>query len=209
MKVVNIHEWIRKEYYEFYSTFDEPFYGITTNIDCTKAYTYCKKNNLTFFSYYLHKAVSSLNEIPEFRYRILNDQVVLYDKINASPTIGRENGTFGFSFVELDSDFNQFNLSLQSEISRVKSSEGIGLSEKTNRIDVIHCSSIPWISFTSLSHARNFKINDSVPKISFGKFSITNEVKQMPVSLHAHHAFVDGRHMGHFFDLFQEKLNMF
>ena len=33
-------------------------------------------------------------------------QVVEYDKINISPTIGREDGTFGFGFFEYDTDLS-------------------------------------------------------------------------------------------------------
>lgn len=74
--------------------------------------------------------------------------------------------------------------------------------------NVIHYSSVPWIKFTSVSHARSFKFKDSCPKISFGKIFDENERKMMPVSIHVHHALADGYHIGLFIDKFQELLNL-
>jgi chloramphenicol O-acetyltransferase type A len=72
---------------------------------------------------------------------------------------------------------------------------------------VIHFSSLPWIKFTSISHARSFSFPDSCPKISFGKISEVNGVKVMPVSIHVHHALMDGIHVGQFIEGFQKQLD--
>ena len=66
---------------------------------------------------------------------------------------------------------------------------------------------MPWIKFTSVSHARSFSHADSVPKISFGKMTEVAGKKLMPLSIHVHHALMDGYHVGQHIDLFQELLN--
>ena len=73
--------------------------------------------------------------------------------------------------------------------------------------NVIHFSAIPWIDFTSISHARSFSHLDSCPKISFGKMTETNGKKSMPISIHGHHALMDGFHVGQFIDEFQKLMN--
>jgi len=35
---INIEQWERKALYNFFSQFEEPFFGLTVRIDCTKAY---------------------------------------------------------------------------------------------------------------------------------------------------------------------------
>ena len=65
-------------------------------------------------------------------------------------------------------------------------------------------SAVPWVNFTSVSHARNFAFRESCPKITFGKLS---QNKKMPVSIHAHHALVDGIHVGEFIKEFQRLMN--
>ena len=96
--IIDINSWKRKEHFDFFSSFDEPFFGIITEIDCTRAYSKAKLNGGSFFLYYIHKSLIAANLIEEFRYRLDNNQLVLFDKIHASPTIGREDETFAFSF---------------------------------------------------------------------------------------------------------------
>jgi chloramphenicol O-acetyltransferase type A len=208
MKVINKNTWIRKEHFDFFSKFDEPFFGIVSEVDCTKAFQFTKKENISFFAFYLYKSLVAVNNIEELKYRIKNELIVQYDKINASPTIGREDGTFALSYVKYNSDFNVFNKSLLSEINEVNNSSGLRLAPNDSKIlDVIHYSSIPWIKFTGLSHARNFKYVDSCPKITFGKTHRNDNKLLMPVSVNAHHGLVDGKHIGNYFELFQELLN--
>jgi chloramphenicol O-acetyltransferase type A len=75
-------------------------------------------------------------------------------------------------------------------------------------MNVIHFSTVPWVNFTSLSHARSFTFPDSCPKISFGKMMIGIDGKRtMSMSIHAHHGLMDGYHVGQFVDCFQELMN--
>lgn len=207
MKILDLNTWNRKEHFEFFSQFDEPFFGVTTELDCTKALKYCKETNISFFSFYLHKSLKAVNAIEEFRYRINKKKVAIFDKVHASATIAREDGTFAFSFVEFDEEFSIFDKALKEETERIRNSTGLGMSNKTIRHDVIHYSSIPWIKFTSISHARNFKVNDSAPKITFGKAYSDNDKMTLPVSINAHHGLIDGLHVARHLELFQELLN--
>ncbi|MCP5061489.1 MAG: chloramphenicol acetyltransferase [Ignavibacteriae bacterium] len=206
-KYIDINNWKRKEYYEFFSKYDEPFWGIVTEIDCTIAYEKVKQNNYSFFLYYLHKSTQAINMIEEFRYRIEDEKVTLFDEIHAATTLGRDDETFGYSFIDFNSDFNKFSLAAEKEIERVKNSTGLSLNENSNRLDVIHYSSLPWTKFTGLTQARNFKEIDSIPKIIFGKYFIVDDKKIMNVSLNAHHGLADGLHATKYFELFQNLMN--
>lgn len=72
--------------------------------------------------YFLLKCI---NATTAFKLRIENGEVVEYDKINISPTIGREDGTFGFGFFEYDTDLSLFIENAEKEIHRVKNSAGL------------------------------------------------------------------------------------
>lgn len=207
MKIINADTWKRKEHFKWFNEFDEPFFGITSNVECTNAHNYCKKNGISFFAYYLHKSLIAANQIEEFKYRIRGDDIVLFDQIDASPTIGRDNGTFAFSFVKYNEDFDIFNINLKKEIDAVQNSEGLRAEGDTELINVIHYSSIPWIKFTGVTHARNLKVNDSCPKITFGKLYSKDNNYFMPISVYAHHGLVDGKHVGEFLSIYQELLN--
>jgi chloramphenicol O-acetyltransferase type A len=205
--LLNIENWSRKEHFHFFRQFEEPFFGATVEIDCTKAYVSAKSLNTSFFIYYLHKTLIAVNGTESFRYRITDDQIYVCDHINASATIGRKDGSFGFSLIEYDVDFEIFTKNTLAEIERIQNTTGL-FTRTFSDDNVIHFSAVPWLDFTSLSHARSYTFPDSCPKISFGKMKINENGKRtMPMSIHVHHGLVDGLHLGQFVDYFQEIMN--
>ena len=205
--LLDIENWPRKEHFHFFRQFEEPFFGATVEIDCTKAYATAKSLNTSFFIYYLHKTLVAVNGTESFRYRITDDQIYVCDQINASATIGREDGSFGFSLIEYDIDFEIFTKNALAEIERIQNTTGL-FTRTFSDDNVIHFSAVPWLDFTSLSHARSYTFPDSCPKISFGKMKINENGKRtMPMSIHVHHGLVDGLPLGEFVDSFQEIMN--
>ncbi len=204
-KLIDIDNWKRKEHFLFFSKFEEPFLGVTVKVDCTTAYLKAKEKNISFFLYYLFRALKASNEVENFRYRIIENKVYDFSTVNASPTINRPDGTFGFAYMDYFEDEKQFYEKALKEIENVKSTNS--LLPAVSGENVIHFSAIPWLDFTSISHARSFSHPDSCPKISFGKMTENNGMKEMPVSIHGHHALMDGYHVGLFVDKFQDLLN--
>ncbi|AXT49614.1 chloramphenicol acetyltransferase [Aquimarina sp. BL5] len=204
---LDLTTWNRREHYEFFSGFDEPFFGIVSTVDFTIGYQKIKDNGYPYFLYYLHKALKAANHVTPFRYRIEEDKVYVYESIHASATIGREDHTFGFSFIMFDEDFKSFSINAQKEIEAVRNSTGLRNNDNAKRMDSLHISSIPWYNFSSISHARHFQYRDSVPKISFGKYTKEGSKINLPISIHVHHALMDGYHVGLYLEEFQRLLN--
>ena len=204
---LDLENWPRKEHFQFFKQLDEPFFGITTTIDCTKGYEKAKQLETSFFVYYLHKTIVAVNRIESFRYRIIEDQVYIFDTIDVSATIMRDDSSFGFSLIEYSTDFDVFSSNTFEEIKRIKNTPGLFTREFVNE-NVIHFSAIPWVNFTSLSHARSYTFPDSCPKISFGKMMVDETGKRtISMSVHVHHGLMDGLHVGQFVDCFQELMN--
>ena len=202
---LNLEIWNRKEHFLFFKQMEEPFFGITTTVDCTKAYAKSKEIGVSFFVYYLHKTLQAVNEIENFRYRIIDDAVFIFDKIDASATIMREDKTFGFSYIEFFNDLTHFNEITLKEIERIQTTTGLITREYPENL--IHFSALPWVNFTALTHARSFTFPDSCPKISFGKMIDDNGKKSMAISINVHHGLMDGFHVSQFLDYFQELMN--
>ena len=207
MRIIDIESWNRKEHYEFFSKMASPYFGIVTEVDCTNAYDFAKENAISFFAHYLHKSMIAVNSVDELKYRIADDKVVSFEKINAGATIGRDDGTFGFIFVNFSDDFETFNTDLQDEIKAVKNSTGLRLNNDDIKKDLIRHSTIPWHSFSGLLHPTNLDPSESVPKITFGKFQTKEDKKYLPVSIEAHHGLVDGFHFAKYLAEFQRQLN--
>jgi chloramphenicol O-acetyltransferase type A len=207
MRIINTENWNRKEHFDFFSKMANPYFGIVTEVDCTKAYDKAKVNGESFFAYYLHKSMLAVNSVEELKYRIVDDNIVSFPIINAGATIGREDGTFGFIFVNFSNDFKTFNAELQEEIQNVQNSTGLRLNGDDVKKDLIRHSTIPWNSFTGLLHPTNFDQKESVPKITFGKFSVRDNKKYLPISIEAHHGLVDGFHLAKYLTEFQKQLD--
>lgn len=208
MKVIDIESWNRKEHFEFFSKMKSPYFGFTTEVDCTKAYDNAKEKGYSFFAYYLYKSMVAINKVDELKLRMVDDQIILFDEVHVGSTIGREDGTFGFSFFEYSEDFKKFNEGLQNQINIVQNSKGLGISNDVLPINHIRHTTIPWSSFTTILHPTNFDPKECIPKIAFGKFSIKDGRKMMPVSIEAHHGLADGLHLAKYFEEFQKQLDL-
>lgn len=205
--ILDLDNWNRKEHFLFFKQMQEPFFGVTVDVDCSKAYINSKFLNTSFFIYYLHKTLTAVNAFENFRYRILNTHVYVHDRIDGSATISRADGTFGFSLIEYHPDYQIFEETALAEIERIQNTTGL-FTREFNAENLIHFSAIPWLKFTSLSHARNMTFPDSCPKISFGKMTIDQNGKRtMPMSIHVHHGLMDAMHVGQMVDYFQQIMN--
>ena len=122
---LNLDTWNRKEHFLFFKQMEEPFFGMTTRIDCTKAYEKAKQLDVSFFTYYLHKTLVAVNRLEPFRYRIINDEVYIFDQIDVSATILREDKTFGFSLMEYDENLTVFDEITKKEIERIQNTTGL------------------------------------------------------------------------------------
>ncbi|MFZ6849978.1 CatA-like O-acetyltransferase [Undibacterium sp. RuRC25W] len=205
-KILDLNTWNRREHYAFFSALSEPFHGIIADVDCTKAYAYCKQEQQSFFLYYLHKTLKAINQTQAMRYRIEDQQVVIYDTIHVNATISRADQTFGFCPIYFKEDFAEFATAAYAAMQIIKESSGLCFNDECARNDVIHFSAMPWIKFSGITHARQLDGRDSVPKISVGKCAPQNGKMLMPVGTFVHHGLVDAYHVHQFLEKLQKEL---
>ncbi|UYZ59510.1 chloramphenicol acetyltransferase [Hymenobacter latericus] len=204
---IDLATWNRREHFAFFSAFEEPFFGIVAEVEVSQAYERAKALGVSFFQVYLHAVLRAVNQVEAFRYRIEDGQVYCYDAVHVSATLTRPDTTFAFSFVPYAPDLTEFGLGLAAEMEAVQQSTGLRLSPNAARLDVVHFSAIPWLSFTGLTHARAYSHPDSIPKLSVGRYRPVGEQLLMPVAVNVHHGLADGYHVGLFFEALQHELN--
>ena len=204
MEIIDLNHWNRKQHYKHFSAMKDPFFGVTVLFDVTKAYQFSKENKISFFGRYLHDCMKAINEVDALKLRVENENVIKYEIIHASPTIMRENKTFGFTFIKFNEDLSVFLENLEIEKKRVLNSDK--LYPPINSSDCIHCSALPWFSFTGQKEPVS-GLMDSVPKLAFGKAISQNESLIMNVSINVNHALVDGYDVGLFVKKYQDYLN--
>lgn len=204
MRIIDTESWNRKNLYNHFVQLKDPYFGVVIPFDVTKARQFSKQNNVSFFTRYLHDCMKAVNAVDNFRYRIIDNQVVDFEVIHASATIAREDHTFGFSFINYNEDLNVFIYNYNREKARIQSSDD--LYPPVNGQDCIHCSALPWFHFTGHKEPSSGNL-ESVPEIAFSKIKEENEKLIMNVSIHVNHALVDGYHVGLFAEKFQFYLN--
>lgn len=205
-ETIDIASWPRKEHYEFFGNLPDPFFGLTAKMDFTRCWNQAKADNASFFLYSLHHILKALNAVPELRCRIEDGQVVMYTSVSASPTIAREDGTFGFAYFGYHEDRNLFVAEAAKEIERVKSCSGLAANGNEKRTDLIYFTSIPWIDFTGIRHAGGYRPGDSIPQVAVGKLTDNDGRKMMTVAIEANHGLADARHIGQFFSILQDSI---
>ncbi len=205
MKYLDIEKWNRKQHFKHFRTLTDPSFGMIAEVDVTICYETAKQRGQSFFVRYLNACMKAINAVENFKYRIEEDKIAIYEVINASATIARPDHTFGFSYIEFSDDFEIFNANFQKEKERILNSTDL-FPEKYS-LGCIHCSAVPWVSFTGHKEPNSGNKNDSVPQVAFGKIKLENKNKKMPVAVNVNHALVDGYHVGQFFDKFQVELD--
>ncbi|HEY6229888.1 MAG TPA: chloramphenicol acetyltransferase [Pyrinomonadaceae bacterium] len=203
---LDITNWPRRQIFQFFRNFDKPYFNVCIQLDITALRTALRARPGASVSLAYHYfALRAANEIESFRYRLRDGEVVVYDVIHGGTTIMLPNETFTLAYFEYDDDFDKFMSAAQSAVKEVLS--GDGGFRPNPRDDMIHFTTLPWLSFTSFSHARNWQSEDSVPKIAFGKFTEVNERTVLPFSVEVHHALMDGLHVGRYVARLQEVLS--
>jgi len=206
MKELNIETWSRKAQYDFFKNYEDPFFNLTATLEITNLYTYCKKHKLSFSLACIFVAIKTINEIPEFKLRIKNGKVVQFDTVPIGSTVLNDDNTFSFCDFPYTSSMTEFDAVGKKIIKKHK--EGVTFDPQENEVRMVHCSTLPWVSFTGFKHARKGdEAGKGIPKIIFGKWFEENELKKIPFSVEVHHALMDGFHVALLFDKMQEFIN--
>ncbi|MCD6447159.1 MAG: chloramphenicol acetyltransferase [Candidatus Marinimicrobia bacterium] len=204
-QIIDINTWDRKGPFQHFLKYSDPYFGICTNVDCTKAYARAKEMDVSFFLYYFYLSLDAANAMPEFRTRLENDKPVIYDKISGSPTVLRDDGGLGFAMLEYENTFEDFLKKAEPELKRVKTTPKLDTSKDC--AETIYYSILPWIKFTSVKHPVDLPNTEGVPILTFGKTFKEGKRLMMPLGVHAHHALMDGTHVARFVESFQNRLD--
>lgn len=201
-KKLDTDAWKRKPQYDFFKTYDNPFFNITADVNVDNLVDFCKKNNESFFLNSLYIGAKVNNEIDEFRMRIRGDEVIIHDIINFGAPVMHKDKTFTFCFFKYYANREEFIKNAEESLKLELANPSF--NPRHNEDDIIHFSVLPWINFTSIQHARRIPVEDSIPKIVYGKYREKDGEFSMPISLEVHHGLMDGYHAGLFYEKWQK-----
>ena len=204
-RIFDPEKWERKTQFDFFMDYDDPLFGIIANVDVTALYDHCKMNDLSFFLGSLFYSNKAVNRVENFRLRIEDEKLVLYDEVHVGSTIFQDDKTFTFAYFEMTGELQNFNDKGRKIIEDQLNNKLFDSNQ--NRMDLIYYSVIPWISFTSIKHPWKNDAYSMIPRITFGKYFEQDGKLKMPVSVEAHHGLMDGYHVGQYFEFFQKEMD--
>jgi len=204
-KYLDLANWARRDLFEFFIGFDKPYFNICARLDISNLLALLRRrSNVSVSLAYHYFALRIANEIEPFRYRLREGKVIVHDVINGGTTVLLANESFTFAYFDYEEDFEKFVLEAGRAVKEAQT--GNHAFQPTSRDDTVYFTVLPWVSFTSFSHARNWGREDSVPRIAFGKFTRENGRVFLPISVEVHHALMDGLHVGQYLARLEEAL---
>ena len=187
---------------------NHPHFNITANVEVTNFISKVKKQQLPLTYSLVYLLSKAANDINEFRWRIRGKEVIEHATVHPSFTVPTDEAdVFSFCTVPFQKEIKNFIVKAEDIRAQMKTNPSI--EDEPGRDDYLFLSAIPWISFTSMQHAMSYHPHDSVPRISWGKFFQQEGKTMMPLSVQVHHALVDGRHMGAYFQKIEAALMNF
>lgn len=201
--------WARRDAFEHFRGFDKPFFNVCVRLDVAPLRSALAATRpgagLGLACYFV--AMTLANRQEPFRLRLEAGRVRVHDTVGGSTTVLRPDGeSFTFADIEPDADFDRFCARARASIDAARA--------RTARFDPrpddharIHFTTLPWIHFSSFSHARNWGGEDSVPKFAFGRAEPDGTRTWLPMSVEVHHALMDGVHVGRFVEAFEAMLD--
>ncbi|MBP2655519.1 MAG: chloramphenicol acetyltransferase [Firmicutes bacterium] len=204
-KVIDEDNWKRALHCQIFRNSIEPSYCVTFELDISDFLARVKAMKYSFTMTLIFIVSKCANEIEEFKYRFVDGQIVLYDRIDTS-----------FTYINKDTElFKVVNVKMQDTVE-----EYVAIASKTAKNQkeyftgplgnaVYQFSPFPWVSYTHISHTNSGKKDNATPLFDWGKYFERGGKVMLPFSVQVHHSFVDGIHIGKFADSLQNHLNMF
>lgn len=198
-KVIDEKAWDRAMHCMVFRNSIEPAFCVTFEADVTNFKNKVKEQGLSFTMAMVFAVCKCANEIESFRYRFLDGQVVLYDKVDTAFTyLNKETELFKVVNVPFVDNIKEY---CKMAIETAQEQKEYFTGPLGN--DVFQCSPMPWVAYTHISHTNSGKKDNATPLFDWGKYYEKNGRIILSISVQAHHSFVDGLHIGRFVDKLQ------
>lgn len=204
-RYLNLTDWPRRDAFAYFRGFDKPYFNVCVRLDVAplKAALARAGGGLSLAYHYL--ALRLAHQIEPFRYRIDGEHVRVHDSLSAGLTVLRDDDSFGFAYIADAADFARFARDGRAAMAAARTLQ-TPFDPRVGDTAMVHFTTLPWVHFSSFSHARNWGRDDSIPKIAFGRIDQDGPHAWLPCSVEVHHALMDGLHVGRYVQAFEAAL---
>lgn len=202
MKYIDLETYPRRSHFEYFRHLGYPYVGMTAQVEVTNLVNRAKALGGATFLTCLWAAARAANSVPELRQRIVGERIAEFDYCETAHTVAMPDKTFCNCRTDSTIPFADFLAAGKAAQEAAMRRHGF-VSTQEDETDLIFVSCVPWVAFTQVIQPTPIPA-DSNPRIVFGKYIIGDGKVVMPVGIQANHALVDGRHIGEFYQAFEE-----
>ena len=199
-----VEDYYRREHFNFFRSYEMPFYTITFNLEITTLKAFSADRGFPVYLTQCFLFARGMNRVEDFRYRVIDDEIVLFDRLEIAATLPAPNGAFSFARFENEPDLESF-LHRADAVSR-RAREAATLDEKTENNTILF-TSLPGVRFTGFTHATPSDRTDGRARVAFGQFFEDTGRLMVPVGLGVNHIFIDGAAIGKLVEEVQTDFN--
>lgn len=197
-QIINMKEWDRAEAFYIFKSFEAPYTNLCSDVDITNFMRFIRERDLHFYATLLFYMTKAANVIKEFRCRLEGDTPVIWDNIGVDYTLMQDSLVMGSNYTEFTDELTVFYQNVMKDIETAKRSGHMANNDVPG--NVVYITSIPWTRLSNFSQAM-YKVGAAEPYIGVGRRYGEGERIKLPIAVQAHHAFADGFHIAHYFNL--------
>jgi len=199
-KLIDEKTWDRAMHCAVFRNSAEPAFCVTFEADITKFRKKIKEQGLSFTMAMVYAVCKCANEIEAFRYRFMDGNVVIFDRIDTAFTyLNKDTGLFKVVNVPMKD-----NMADYCRIAAKTAEEQKAYFTGPLGNDVFQCSPLPWVTYTHISHTNSGRKDNATPLFDWGRYHEKDGMIMIPISVQAHHSFLDGIHVGQLVDKLQQ-----
>ena len=194
MKIIDVETWNRKAHFNCFSKYTNPVFSMSVRLDVSKLLAYSKRTDTSFFTNFVFVVTKCLNELEEFRIRLKNGKVVVYDKIRPSYIVMNKEGVIVTCNTDAPLSYPTFYKAMREDVADAEKVVDRQEFNETDDNDLFYMSCMPWVDFTTMTNPYNYvdEDNTSIPRLAWGKYVKEGDAYKMTLDISAHHALMDG-----------------
>lgn len=202
--MIDLDSWPRASQFAFFRKYANPHYALSARIDVTKLMAEDKPASVSVFNGALFAIMTAVNGVPELRTRFSGESVCEYDVVHASTTVPIGEDRFAFCDIPFSPGWPQFDDTCRRAVAAAREQKELK-NKVAGKQEWIYLTCLPWVHFTAMTHPVDGP-DDCIPRIAWGRIEEDAGHWYMPVAIQVHHALVDGRHVGQFFEALSERM---
>jgi len=190
----------RRDRFALFDAMDSAAVNICFPLALPDLRPWCREQGLAPFHVLLCAVLRAVLKVENFRYRVLDGEVIRIERLIPSFTVTNQHHDLNFAQFDWSDDLREFvarGIAAREAASRMEAlNMEYAARTKLEAKEQVFVTCIPWLAFTAIQHPSASLAQPDIPSFAWGKYRDAAQGRlELPFSVQAHHGFVDGFHI--------------